>query len=95
MTIKQFLKPDWRKTVIFVVLFVIGFITFLISSSFGIRVIPDSATEVLIAIFLPIIFITQSLGSSNIEFILSLAIIYWYILSCFIVWIYDKVKKKK
>jgi phosphatidylserine synthase len=95
MNWKKFLKPDWRKIVIFVILFVIGFITFLISSSFGVRVIPDSATEVLIAIFLPTIFITQFLGSSNIGFILILTMVYWYILSCLIVWIYDRFRKVK
>ena len=125
MTIKQFLKPDWRKILIFVVLVILtyffgiieyypwemavaGGVTlktniFLLPFSFNLKcsraVIPtpppwqcsgnvilenDWSIKPDFTFFL-----------SNYPLQISINIVYWYFLSCLIVWIYDKVKKKK
>ena len=79
MNVKQFLKPDWRKIVLTIVLMIIPslFIT-----SYSIYV----ASCVGCGYF----FNFESFG---ILFVISLIIT--YLLSCFIVWVYDKFRKKK
>jgi len=96
MKIKQFLKLDWRKIVLFIIFLILTFI--LVFGTFG---IPPSKREVedWIIVFLfyflafPIeltAYLDPILGFSG--FIIN--IVYLYFLSCLIVWIYDKVKKK-
>jgi len=96
MNFKKFLKPDWRKIVVFLILSIISsFYTtpyFKVFGSYG----------------LPLTYFTYVPESSfcdlepcpkqgfNVFYQnLLIDIIFWYILSCLIVWIYDKVKKKK
>ena len=97
MTIKQFLKPDWRKLII---------LTFLIPSGSMFLYPPSTFLEILVhAIFMgPSVLIDinpvlqDSLTYTDLLIKLIIAIFtffYWYLLSCFIVWVYDKVKKKK
>jgi hypothetical protein len=82
MNIKQFLKPNWKKIVIFVTISIIfSLIDYGIS---GELIIP--------IIGLPLPFYINY----NITYpFLIIDLIVWYFISCLIVWIYDKVKKKK
>jgi hypothetical protein len=95
MNWKKFLKPDWRKILLTIL---IGILAFLIFMETGIYCKPcASETECVCPYSLPQllsfpIFIIWA--QSNDWIIISSSILYWYILSCLIVWIYDKVKKK-
>lgn len=95
MGIKQFLKPNWRKIVTFIIFLLLTFI--LVFGSFA---LPPSkrGKEYYIVLFLyyflafPIELTAYSdpiLGLLG--FIIN--IIYLYFLSCLMVWIYDKLKK--
>jgi len=95
MNFKQFLNPDWRKIVIFIIFLLLTFI--LVFGSFA---LPPSkrGEEYYIVLFLyyflafPIELTAYSdpvLGLLG--FIIN--IFYLYLLSCFIVWIYDKFRK--
>ena len=123
---KQFLKPDWRKIVIFIILSVfISLLGLNFTSIFNLYQIEN----IFVAIIFSIIFLLPSFVLKSIQFIISLYyanilsplefgtlkasgtltnlflifsifgwvldIIYWYILSCLIVLIYDKFRKKK
>jgi ribose/xylose/arabinose/galactoside ABC-type transport system permease subunit len=101
MKIKQFLKPDWRKIVIFALLTLFSFLitygtTFLIYRGFP---LPYSFKMCEYPIYsLPCKNCPNDLTCFGEEFhllFLSFDIIVFYLLSCLIVWIYDKVKKKK
>lgn len=84
MTIKQFLKPDWRKIAITVIIFIV---LILFSHIFtGVSTAIDTATGGY--------YTTSSILTTAPHFIIFLFLIS-YLLSCFIVWIFDKVKKKK
>lgn len=98
MNWKDFLKPDCRKVILFMIIYlVLPWPLF-----FGEDCIsyPYLAAEVCIRgpIFIPIIFLILMFESSDIigqsHLILSYIIIS-YLLSCLMVWIYDKVRKKK
>lgn len=103
MNAKQFLKPDWRKIVIFLLLFIPTSI--IPNFGFGIW---WSGADIGIVYGFPISFYgygggpplrpdqpipTYEFGFINFILLLSNAII-WYTISCVTVWIYDKVKKK-
>ncbi|OGI12138.1 hypothetical protein A3K64_02280 [Candidatus Micrarchaeota archaeon RBG_16_36_9] len=106
MSWKKFLKPDWRKIIVFIFLF-------LISSSYRIdpKGINDYFYEISIEYYfwgLPIpfyscMFLEEYLVSPltpspicNIAFELLIPnLIFWYLTSCLIVWIYDKFRKVK
>jgi len=92
---KEFLKPDWRKILIFVVL--MGVLNYLIIST---TVILDA--RILVGIpfgFWPIgsfmmwpdATTPPTVEFSWINFIID--VIFWYLLSCLIIWTYYKVKK--
>ena len=121
---KEFLKPDWKKIVIFIIFAIIS----LVLSRFILKSQPISDVDVyvniiFVAIFLPptlilsfiqgmiIMSYAKSLTPSEFgELITSgtlspissafnvlgwiLNVVYWYLLSCLIVWIYDKIKKR-
>jgi hypothetical protein len=94
---KQFLKLDWRKIVITVVIFIMQSLIFLVwlgswlgGSDLG----------------LPFVFYRVGSSAMGIRgavwekdsfslYYLVVDLIIWYILSCLIVWIYDKFRKKK
>jgi len=82
MTLKQFLKPDWRKIVLTIILMILPFI-FINATSTIIHSCPVG-TENCTPIF--------DWESFSIMFIISLIVI--YLISCLIVCIYNKVKKK-
>lgn len=90
MNIKKFLKPDWRKIAVFVILYIWATVEIL---SFG-----AVATLTLPLWFFYGFIVPLSGPPTNlfmgIIFLLPV-FIYLYLLSCFILWIYDKTKKKK
>ncbi len=95
---KQFLKPDWRKIVIFVVLSVIFLYLFNNAVTIGELYYPVKGFPV------PYYYsrsggmlssgvLVDYIPSFNLlNFILNIT--FWYLISCLIVWVYDKVKKK-
>jgi len=98
MNWKEFLKPDWRKIVVFVILFILSSF---ISAYFNTIYSAIGFCSSIKAGF-PLAFNTEISGiecggdSSNFDiFSFILDIIFWYLLSCLIVWIYDKFRKKK
>jgi len=84
MTLKQFLKPDWRKILIFDILFILAGFTvpfiYFYSGSLA---------------YTFLIFGFPFLIGGEIYSKVILLLIYWYILSCFIAWIIDRNKKPK
>jgi hypothetical protein len=90
---KKFLKPDWKKIVVFVVIF--GLVGFLVWPSF------IWATDTPTSIGFPFTFYVPefrwgpvySPARFSVSF-LTLDIIFGYLISCLIIWIYDKRKKK-
>ncbi|MBN2202836.1 MAG: hypothetical protein JW700_01430 [Candidatus Aenigmarchaeota archaeon] len=105
MGLKHFLKPDWKKIIVFIVLF-------LVSSSYKIDpkgisgYFYESGSEFYFW-GLPIPFygcnfledyLVSPLTPSpicNIAFELLIPnLIFWYLASCFIIWIYGKVRNK-
>jgi hypothetical protein len=110
MNWREFFKPDWRKSGIFLILFVVSpLIFFLNLSSFSmqerLRMIGyDLGAVIAIKLFylldyvLNLVFLTltaASNGNGDIMLLgIALNIIYWYLISCLIVWIYDKLFRK-
>ena len=93
MNIKQFLKPDWRKIVIFVILFIFGI---------GISILSNSCLGCYnVSTGLPLGFYEQIFWPPEMEktnflmlnFIIDIVILYFF--SCLIIWIYEIIKKKK
>jgi len=84
MTLKQFLKPDWRKILIIDILFILaGFtVTFIYYYSGSLA-------------YTFLIFGFPFLIGEEIYSKIILLLIYWYILSCFITWVIDRNKKSK
>ena len=99
MTLKQSLKPDWRKIVIFVVLSVIFLYLFNNAVTIGELYYPVKGFP------LPYYYnrsggmlssgvLVDYIPNFNLlNFILDL--IFWYLLSCLVIWIYDKFRKRK
>jgi hypothetical protein len=101
MNLKQFLKPDWRKIVVFIVLLIIFLVIYKYKLSLMAGELPSSFP----AKGLPLpIYIgcpekmecpEKTEGSEKLlKLFLIINLIFWYFTSCFIIWIYDKVKKK-
>jgi len=99
MTLKQFLKPDWRKIVITLALISLSFLYIyepvVLDAYEAYRGLPlfywkyFVGTGLLIEGMKPPEPVTEFL-----YFNLIINLIFWYLVSCLIVWIYDKVKKK-
>jgi len=101
MTFKQFFKPVWRKIVIFIILLII----FLIFYKYKLSLMAGELPSSFPAKGLPLpIYIgcpekmecpEKTEGSEKLlKAFLIIDFIFWYLISCFIFWIYDKVKKK-
>jgi hypothetical protein len=91
MNWKQFLKPDLRKIVLFIILMTIGmYLTF----TAYVRPPIDNPMNVLQPLFDLPSFIVVMMEIDIIPLNYLLSFIYWYLLSCLIVWVYDKYKKK-
>ncbi|MCX6821528.1 MAG: hypothetical protein NTW30_01990 [Candidatus Aenigmarchaeota archaeon] len=94
MIIKEILKPDWKKLILCILLpsipsFIASFIN-AIQIAFIFR-----------PFYMTVLFSTGILNLRTfVDYMLAgvatiLDLIYIYLLSCLIVWVYDKVKKKK
>jgi len=117
MTLKQFLKPDWRKIVIFVALTIILFSIIYsiinaqrewLQARMGIDVFSECcinrgklegcASDEIIQRYKTCEGFEKYRQNqeflNNISMLLPIAIIS-YLLSCFIIWIYDKFRKRK
>jgi hypothetical protein len=94
-TLKQFLKPDWRRIVIFVILILILPIFFINACADIVCLVPIPLSFVLgRAVLVLIRSGERTIITPEMIIYLIIPIIINYILSCFIIWIYDKVKKK-
>lgn len=104
MNFKKFLRPDWKRLLVFIFLpVIVGLITEVLLFNFqigqgainiiSIAIHPFSNTIVL---FLPSVFFTVEQVNQK-AIIGTVASIfdsfYIYILSCFIVWIYNNIRK--
>jgi hypothetical protein len=96
MSIKQFLKPDWRKILIFIMLFIISTLTranlfsnYEVKYPFYPFVL---GTPFVFCYVYPIVELTPEIRFNFLG--LFGDIIFWYFISCFVFWIYDKFKKK-
>jgi sterol desaturase/sphingolipid hydroxylase (fatty acid hydroxylase superfamily) len=92
MNWKEFLKPDWRKTTLFVV------ITFIIPLVGMFAMLPIFVWLAL-PVFLPVFSIAGITEGGPLYSLTGLlfSVIIWivyYIFSCFVIWIYDKYLKK-
>ncbi len=99
INLKQFLKPDWRKIVVFVVLSIISSI-YPMTFSVGELYFPYRGLP------LPVYACIEGFSDVNLQTppmrpceifyqFLIINLIISYLLSCLIVWIYDKLRKKK
>lgn len=95
MNWKGFLKPDWRKiSMLFILEFFLTFIALL----FGFK-LPIWAVYLIAPNVLYLETTVTSLFTSPVELSLHgtvsnvIVLFYRYILSCLIIWIYDKVRK--
>jgi hypothetical protein len=89
MNLKKFLKPDWRKIAIFIILLIISLFSKWCCGGCGTKsaVICRGVPFPYISIFW--------WGESKIHFLsVILNIIIFYFLSSLIIWIYDKLRKK-
>jgi len=125
MNWKQFLKPDKRKIVVFLILSAFIYLTYFMIRKLDLY----QPQNTYLAIIFGIIFLLPNFILTSILFLITffyanamtptefglfkisntykiissafsiigwiLVIIYWYILSCLIVWIYDKFRKRK
>jgi hypothetical protein len=106
MNIKQFLKPDWKRLLVFIFLpIVVGFVTEIFLFNFQLSQEAIKIISIIVhpflnitVLFLPSVFFTLEQVNTKIiiETISSiLDSFYLYIISCFIVWIYNNIRKKK
>ncbi|OIO45418.1 MAG: hypothetical protein AUJ24_00690 [Parcubacteria group bacterium CG1_02_36_42] len=88
MNLKQFLKPDWRKIAIFIILSIL-FLSFRHSISFG---------ELIFSVRgLPLPIETSDFswryGHPRLILCLIIDLLFWYFISCLILYVYNKLKK--
>ena len=98
MTLKQFLKPDWRKILLTIILIVPSF---MIENCIGLCLDCGFNYAIPLSFYCSMEgpFHFAELSSSNYPLTTSLAfsiidIIFWYLISCLIVWVYDKFRKR-
>ncbi len=108
-TIKQFLKPDWRKIIIFVVLTCVLLIHLWLSAIIGVETGPQIIDFFgIILNIVPIVLLGFSYYASLIlnvipelsfPFFIFITIIipvlWYYFLSCLIIFAFDKFRKRK
>jgi len=95
MNPKQFLKPDWRKIVMFIILSII----FLVIYKYKLSLMVGELPLLFPAKGLPLpIYIgcpeKMECPEKLLKVLLMIDLIFWYFISCFIIWIYDKVREK-
>jgi glucan phosphoethanolaminetransferase (alkaline phosphatase superfamily) len=86
MNIKQFLRPDGRKTLVMIFLIILTWISYVI----GVVGLVIAFAYILLIVGFPMLIVELMMPFKIIS-----VIIYWYLLSCLIVWIYDKMNKTK
>jgi len=122
MNWKQFLKPDWRKIMVFVIFLILTSLTFFCSFTAKISsLITDLSPWDLTCMSYTTLFFGSKLEPSvlgllgnvigSLLIIINIVpfylvafnnllgtfvwILYWYLFSCLIIWIYDKFRKRK
>ena len=85
--IKEFLKPDLRKIVIFLILFLIS--SFLRDFYKGLEVSTKYGFPIM---FYHWDYYAKTTEFNFVGFIIDF--IFWYLISCLIVFVYDKVRKR-
>lgn len=109
MNLKNFLKPDWRKILVFAIIFIFSLLDAYSYETYG-RSLTISGLCIVhefggldcnytLNPLLWIFYNVETNGEGGLYLKLLTAtyfipLIYWYILSCFIIWVYDKVRKK-
>jgi hypothetical protein len=108
--IKQFLKPDWRKIVIFLPIFIVSLFLVYNTGKCPPKVLCEFPANYYQGIPRPInnwreypnelennMLTFRALKKGNVSntFSLFLNIIFWYVISCFLISIWDKIKVKK
>jgi len=100
MKIKQFLKPDWRKIVLTIVFILLSY--FYVSGSIA----ETDSVSAWDFRGLPFIYLIceleykvntgYNLKTCQIKYLdLFINFLFWYFFSCLIIWIYDKLRKRK
>jgi hypothetical protein len=94
MNWKEFLKPDWRKIVLMLLIPSLGSISFFLSWILGGFFKSRILFEILIALtfYLGYPFSIGSVFGYLVGLIFGS--IFYYLISCLIVWIYNKIKKR-
>jgi hypothetical protein len=106
--IKKFLKPDWRKIVLFIIFLILEILLLISISDYlsppttvnpcCLSNIPEKIREQCINANANCGFTDITFGYPEIILLLIFGFVLLtinYLLSCFIVWIYDEIKKKK
>jgi hypothetical protein len=95
MNWKKFLKPDKRKITIAIAIYIIIF--FLGQSQYPLSLVSTILMLPFFILFTGGMYYIQNYILYVLFLILLIMIfaIYLYIISCFIIWIFDKLKKKK
>jgi uncharacterized membrane protein AbrB (regulator of aidB expression) len=103
MNLKEFLKPDWGKILITILITLM--FSILVINVFGINYdnvkIPTLVDFIGFIIFIvilawPLSLLPSTMNNQALYWPLGmfLLILYWYFISCLIIWIYKRVKKK-
>jgi len=106
VSVKEFLRPDWRKIMTLIIIAIFSFLSVgKERSCYVVDYFDKGYSETICQYSLyPFLWIFSSV-EVNIElkiltyfqFLINtyfIPLIYWYLLSCLIIWAYDKVKKK-
>jgi len=93
MGLKQFLKPNWEKIVLILILFGIGIVISILSNAcIGCY---DTILGFPLSFYVKKGWPPSEIGKTTFSIPnLIIDIVFWYVLSCLIVWIYKKYKKK-
>ena len=97
MKITEFLKPDIRRIVVFVIIAVISIYFIYISFTVPLGETTPAWVYIIYILWLPLFVFTFLPEEAPILLAIALliSITYWYLLSCLIVAAYDKIKKRK
>ena len=119
MTIKEFLKPDKRKGLMFFAIIVLFVLSAIISWFIGLGVVdyyeqcyPDCdphykpfyyyfllvSYSAVVFLLLPMVILTRYTYTPlqySLFYLVPISLIFWYFLSCVIIFIYDRIKGRK
>jgi hypothetical protein len=98
MSWKEFFKPSLNKLFLFLIIsnYAILSILFLFRPEADNSFL-DIFDTLAIFLSLPFFFAKNNVGyfGLNLIFYMLLTLFYWYLISCFVVWVYERLKKKK